>query len=249
MIFVRRRQLNNSVLEAICAIRAGEIIVVVDDEGRENEGDLVVAAARCTPKRMAFIIRHTCGIVCAPLTRQHAKRLQLPLMTRVNDSAHGTAFTVSIDARLETTTGISARERSNTVLTLADSESTATDFVRPGHVFPLIARDGGVLTRDGHTEAAVDLCRLASLPPVGVICELMNDDGTVMKGQQVVRFARTHRLRRLLIADLIAYRRSQERALEEITFDDGMNPWGNAYDHALDPLRQKMAFVPSRENC
>src|SRR5919205_350617 len=166
------------------AFARGEIVVVTDDDDRENEGDLFVAASLCTPEKMAFIIRHTSGIVCAPLSAEHARRLHLDPMVALNDAPLGTAFTVSVDVRHGMTTGISGEERSNTVRALANPNMGAADFVRPGHVFPLIARDGGVLMRSGHTEACVDLCRLAGLPPVGVLAELMNDDGTVMRGAE-----------------------------------------------------------------
>src|SRR4029077_996246 len=199
-----------SVETVLAAFARGEIVVVADDDDRENEGDLFVAASLCTPEKMAFIIRHTSGIVCAPLSVDEAKRLHLDPMVSTNDAPLGTAFTVSVDVRWGLTTGISAEERTNTVRALANGNMGASDFVRPGHVFPLIARDGGVLMRSGHTEACVDLCRLAGLPPVGVLAELVNDDGTVMKGRQVAEFAKRHKLKLLTVADLIAYRQSRE---------------------------------------
>src|SRR5580700_10884426 len=177
------------------AFARGEMVVVADDDDRENEGDLFVAASLCTPEKMAFIIRHTSGIVCAPLSAEEARRLHLDPMVAMNDAPLGTAFTVSVDARHGLTTGISAEERTNTVRALANGNSGAPDFVRPGHVFPLVARPGGVLMRSGHTEAAVDLCQLSGLPAVAVICELANDDGTVMVGPQIVDFAERHKLR------------------------------------------------------
>ena len=170
---------------AVEAIARGEMVIVTDDDDRENEGDIVVAASLCTPEKMAFIIRHCCGIVCAPVTPDEARRLNLAPMVASNDAPLGTAFTISVDVRHGLTTGISAEQRTNTVRALANGNMGASDFVRPGHVFPLIAREGGVLMRSGHTEAAVDLCKLANLPPVGVICELANDDGTVMVGEQI----------------------------------------------------------------
>jgi len=188
----------------------------IDDDDRENEGDLIVAAVHCTPEKMAFIIRHTSGIVCAPMTSAEAHRLNLSPMVAENEAPHSTAFTVSVDYRHGTTTGISAEERCGTVRGLANPNSGAADFVRPGHIFPLIAREGGVLMRSGHTEAAVDLCRSANLPPVGVISELMNDDGTVMRGPQVVEFATKHRLKLLSVADLIAFRQRQETFVERV---------------------------------
>jgi 3,4-dihydroxy 2-butanone 4-phosphate synthase / GTP cyclohydrolase II len=166
---------------------------------------------------MAFIIRHTSGIVCAPLSLDEAKRLHLDPMVAHNNAPLGTAFTVSVDVRHGLTTGISAEERTNTVRALANGNSGAADFVRPGHVFPLIGREGGVLMRSGHTEACLDLCRLAGLPAVGVLAELMNDDGTVMRGAEVAGFAERHNLRRISIADLIAYRQAREKLVERVS--------------------------------
>ncbi len=201
---------------AIAAFARGELVVGTDDDDRENEGDLFVAASACTPEKMAFIIRHTSGIVCTPLASEDAKRLHLQPMVAANDAPLGTAFTVSVDYRHGLTTGISAEERTNTVRALANGNSGAADFVRPGHVFPLIAREGGVLMRSGHTEACVDLCRLARLPAVGVLAELMNDDGTVMRGPQVAAFAQRHGLQRISIADLIAYRQARDKLIERV---------------------------------
>jgi 3,4-dihydroxy 2-butanone 4-phosphate synthase/GTP cyclohydrolase II len=211
-------QESHQLVEAtIAAFAQGELVVVTDDDDRENEGDLFVAASMCTPEKMAFIIRHTSGIVCAPVSLEQAKRLHLDPMVALNDAPLGTAFTVSIDVRHGLTTGISAEERTNTVRALANGNTGASDFVRPGHVFPLVAREGGVLMRSGHTEACVDLCRLAGLSPVGVLAELMNDDGTVMRGREVGAFADRHRLKRISIADLIAYRQTREKLIERIS--------------------------------
>ena len=207
---------HERVAAAIRAFAAGEIVVVTDDDDRENEGDLIVAAVHATPEKLAFIIRNTSGIVCAPLTRAEARRLHLDPMVADNDSAHTTAFTVSVDYRHGTTTGISAEERCLTVRALANPNAGATDFVRPGHIFPLIAREGGVLMRSGHTEAAVDLCRLAGLAEVGVISELVNDDGTVMRGAQVAAFAARHGLKQVSVADLIAYRQRSEKLVTRV---------------------------------
>jgi 3,4-dihydroxy 2-butanone 4-phosphate synthase / GTP cyclohydrolase II len=200
----------------VAAFARGEIVVVVDDDDRENEGDLFVAAALCTPEKMAFFIRNTSGIVCAPLAVEEAKRLHLDPMVALNDAPLGTAFTVTVDVRHGLTTGISAEERSNTVRALANGNNGASDFVRPGHVFPLVAKEGGVLMRSGHTEACVDLCRLAGLPPVGVLSELMNDDGTVLRGAGVTEFAARHGLRCLSIADLIAYRQARDKLVKRV---------------------------------
>jgi 3,4-dihydroxy 2-butanone 4-phosphate synthase / GTP cyclohydrolase II len=241
--------IHERVEKTLAAFAKGEIVVVADDDDRENEGDLFVAASLCTPEKMAFVIRHTSGIVCAPLSQDEAKRLHLNPMVAVNDAPLGTAFTVTVDVRHGLTTGISAEERNNTVRALANGNSGATDFVRPGHVFPLVAKDGGVLMRSGHTEACVDLCRLAGLPPVGVLAELMNDDGTVMRGDAVKAFAEKHRLQRMTIADLIAYRQVRDKLVQRI----GEFPveseigtlQGYAYVTPFDAI-QHMAFVYGR---
>src|SRR5215210_6569246 len=241
--------MSNSVTEAIEAFTRGEIVIVTDDDDRENEGDLIVAASLCTPEKMAFIIRNTCGIVCAPLTVAEARRLRLDPMVSSNDAPLGTAFTVTVDVRHGLTTGISAEQRSNTVRALANNNMGAADFVRPGHVFPLIAKDGGVLMRSGHTDAAVDLCRLAELPPVAAICELANDDGTVMKGPQIAAFAAEHGLRRISVADLIAYRQAREKLVERLGAFPVHTEFGDltgyAYSTPFDPV-QHFAFVHGR---
>lgn len=193
---------ENQLHDALELFRKGAMLIVTDDDDRENEGDLIMAAVHCTPADMAFIVRHTSGIVCAPMTAEIAERLDLPPMVTHNDAPHATAFTVSVDFRDGTTTGISAADRCLTVQGLADPDARPTDFVRPGHVFPLVARPGGVLERDGHTEAAVALCQLTGLPPVAVICELVNDDGTVMQGESLQRFRLKHGLQQISIADL-----------------------------------------------
>jgi 3,4-dihydroxy 2-butanone 4-phosphate synthase/GTP cyclohydrolase II len=235
--------------DAVAAFKRGEIVVVTDDNDRENEGDLFVAASLCTSEKMAFLIRHTSGIVCAPLNAAEAKRLHLEPMVAANDAPLGTAFTVSVDVRHGLTTGISAEERTNTVRALANGNSGATDFVRPGHVFPLVAKEGGVLMRSGHTEACIDLCTLAGLPPVGVLAELMNDDGTVMRGPDVVAFAQKHGLKQLSIADLIGYRQVREklvRRVSEFSVDSEIgNLAGYAYMTPFDEVTH-MAFVYGR---
>ncbi|MGQ3671132.1 3,4-dihydroxy-2-butanone-4-phosphate synthase [Xanthobacter sp. TB0136] len=208
---VTENSIQDRVEAAVEAFARGEIVVVTDDDDRENEGDLIMAASLATPEKMAFIIRNTSGIVCTPLPPSEARRLRLDPMVSVNDAPLSTAFTISIDVRHGTTTGISAEERTNTVRALANPNMGAADFVRPGHIFPLIAREGGVLMRSGHTEAAVDLCRLANVPPVGVISELVNDDGTVQRGPQVAAFAEKHGLLRISVADLISYRQAREK--------------------------------------
>ena len=222
---------QKKIVEALRAFERGEIVVVTDDDGRENEGDLIVAAVHCTPEKMAFIVRHTSGIVCTPMPREEAKRLNLAPMVADNDAPHSTAFTVSVDFKHGTTTGISADDRTLTVRNLANGNVGASDFVRPGHIFPLVAREGGVLMRSGHTEAAVDLCKLAGLPPVGVICELVNDDGSVMRGPQVSAFAEQHGLRQVSVADLIAYRQRQETLIRRLESFEIETPAGKARAH------------------
>ena len=228
------------------AFAAGEMVVVTDDDDREGEGDLIVAASHCTAEKMAFIIRHTSGIVCAPITTEDARRLRLDPMVAHNDSNHTTAFTVSIDYKPDNGTGISAEERASCCRALANPNVGAGDFARPGHIFPLIARDGGVLLRSGHTEAAVDLCKLSGLSPVGVISELMNDDGTVMKGEQVVQFAAKHKLKHVTIADMIAYRQAREKLIERVstfTTESPIGPLqGYAYRSPFDSIMHA-AFV------
>jgi len=238
--------MHHPVTAALDAFARGEIVVVTDDDDRENEGDMIVAASLCTTEKMAFIIRNGCGIVCAPLTADDARRLHLPPMVAANDAPLGTAFTVSVDVKHGLTTGISAEQRCNTVRALANHNMGASDFVRPGHVFPLIAKDGGVLMRSGHTEAAVDLCKLAGLPPVAVICELANDDGTVMVGSQIVAFSDKHKLRRISVADLIAYRQAREKLVERVAVFPVKTPIGQlqgyAYRTPFDPVVH-FAFV------
>src|SRR3984893_10831680 len=234
------------VYAAVEAFAEGELVIVIDDDDRENEGDLFVAAALCTPEKMAFIIRNTSGIVCAPLAPEEAKRLHLDPMVALNDAPLGAAFTVSVDVRHGLTTGISAEERSNTVRALANGNNGATDFVRPGHGFPLVAKDGGVLMRSGHTEACVDLCRLAGLAPVGVLAELMNDDGTVMRGPAIAAFAERHTLPRVTIADVIAHRQTRDKLIERVVEFPVDSEIGTLTGYAfLTPFDQvyHMAFV------
>jgi 3,4-dihydroxy 2-butanone 4-phosphate synthase / GTP cyclohydrolase II len=206
----------DSVEEAIADIAAGNAVVVVDDEDRENEGDLVFAASRSTPELMAFTIRYSSGVICAPMTAETLDRLSIPLMTPHNRDRHRTAYTVSVDARDGITTGISAADRSRTVRVLNDSATEPFEITQPGHVFPLRYQEGGVLVRPGHTEAAVDLARLAGLSPAGVISEIVNDDGTMKRGQELREFADEHGLRMISIDDLIHYRRRHENHVERV---------------------------------
>ncbi|MFH0770263.1 MAG: bifunctional 3,4-dihydroxy-2-butanone-4-phosphate synthase/GTP cyclohydrolase II [Candidatus Peregrinibacteria bacterium] len=200
----------HSIPSTLAALKAGRMIIVVDDEDRENEGDLVMAAGHMTEEAMAFIIRYTGGVVCLSLSNAIADQLELPPMVQVNTAARGTPFTVSIDAAKGITTGISARDRAQTVQMAARPTAKPRDFNRPGHIFPLRAADGGVLCRAGHTEAASDLCRLAGVRPAAVLSELMNDDGTMMRLAALRNFAKQHRIPIITIADLIAYRRKNE---------------------------------------
>ena len=222
----------DSVEEAIKAIANGEMVVVVDDDDRENEGDLIAAAAKITAEQMAFMVRHTSGIVCTPITAEDARRLKLDPMVALNDAPMGTAFTVTIDYKEGLTTGISAKERAATAHALANRNVMADDFVRPGHIFPLVAKPGGVLMRSGHTEAAVDLVKLAGLHPAGVICELVNDDGTVKRGPQVMAFAREFGFKIISVADLIAYRQRRERLVEQTSQFDVETAIGKARGYA-----------------
>ncbi|HYL03782.1 MAG TPA: 3,4-dihydroxy-2-butanone-4-phosphate synthase [Steroidobacteraceae bacterium] len=206
----------NSIDEILAELRAGRMVVIMDDEERENEGDLIMAAEFATPATVAFMIRHTSGIICVPMEEARLAALELPQMVPQNSESHRTAFAVSVDLQTGTTTGVSSGDRAATIRALADSRSTPADFARPGHIFPLRARPGGVLVRAGHTEAAVDLCRLAGLKPVGVLCEVMNDDGTMARRPQLQEFARRHALKIGTIAALIRHRLRTERSVERI---------------------------------
>ncbi|MEU0501086.1 bifunctional 3,4-dihydroxy-2-butanone-4-phosphate synthase/GTP cyclohydrolase II [Nocardia sp. NPDC005998] len=218
--FADQRRTIGSALDpietALAALAAGGMVVVVDDENRENEGDLVLAAALATPESIAFMVRHTSGVLCAPLAGADLDRLRLPPMTPVNEDPKGTAYTVSVDAASGVTTGISAADRAHTVRALADPRTGPDDLTRPGHVFPLRAHPSGVLGRAGHTEAAVDLTRLAGLRPAGVIAEIVNDDGSMARLPQLLAFAETHALPIISIADLIEYRRRVEHTLTRV---------------------------------
>ena len=198
---------------AIETIGRGEFVLVVDDEARENEGDLVLAAEWATPEKIAFMVKHTSGVICVPTTGERLDDLGLQLMVLENTDSHKTAFTVSVDYRHGTTTGISAADRTATIQAIVDPRTLPTDLARPGHVFPLQARSGGVLVRPGHTEAAVDLARLAGLAPAGVLCEAVNDDGTMARGAELQRFAKEHGIPLITIEDLIAYRWREESIL------------------------------------
>jgi 3,4-dihydroxy 2-butanone 4-phosphate synthase / GTP cyclohydrolase II len=236
----------STIEDAIRAIDDGELVIVVDDANRENEGDLIIAAEKVTPEAMAFMIRHTSGVVCMPLEGTRLDELQLPMMVAENTTAYRTAFTVSVDAKRGTTTGISAGDRATTVHTLIDRACTPDDLARPGHIFPLRYRDGGVLKRAGHTEAAVDLARLAGLYPGGVLAEIVNDDGTMARLPELERFAVEHGLQMISIADLIRYRRHREKLVRRISEARIPTRFGEFTAYVFESLldgTEHMAFV------
>ncbi|HEX6417660.1 MAG TPA: bifunctional 3,4-dihydroxy-2-butanone-4-phosphate synthase/GTP cyclohydrolase II [Acidimicrobiales bacterium] len=233
--------------DAIAAIGRGEIVIVVDDEDRENEGDLIMAAEHATPDAIAFFLHHTSGVICAPVTRERARELDLPLMVADNTETMRTAFTVSVDHRHNTTTGISAHDRAATITALVDPATRPHDLLRPGHIFPLEARDGGVLKRAGHTEAAIDLARMAGLYPAGVLCELVNESKDDMaRVPELERFAAEHGLLLISIADIIRHRRQTEKLVKRVAEARIPTQWGDftcyAYESVLDG-EQHLAFV------
>lgn len=207
----------NTIEEALAAIAEGKFIIVADDEHRENEGDLIMAADLVTPESIAFIVRYCTGIICVSLTEERLNELHLPQMVVNNTEVNRTAFTVSVDYKVGTSTGVSAGDRAATIKALVDPEAKINDFQRPGHIFPLRYREGGVLTRAGHTEAALDLARMAGCAAGGVLCELNNDDGSMMRMPDLEKFAETHDLILVTVADLIKYRRKKERLLTLIS--------------------------------
>ena len=221
---------NLSPIESIIEdAQNGQMFILVDDETRENEGDLVIPAQFATPDAVNFMAKHGRGLICLTLTRERVEKLELNLMSRENSSRHGTAFTVSIEAREGVTTGISAADRAHTIQVAIDPSKTASDIGSPGHVFPLIAKDGGVLVRAGHTEAAVDIARLAGLNPSGVICEIMNDDGTMARLPDLIEFAKKHGLEIATIADLISYRRRSEKLVKRVIESDFNSRFGGTF--------------------
>ena len=232
--------------DIIAAISRGELVIMVDDEDRENEGDLIMAAQFATPEKIAFIVRHTSGVIVAPLTGERCDDLRLPLMVDNNTESHRTAFTISVDLLEGTTTGISAADRAATLRALADPKIAHAAFARPGHIFPLRAREGGVLKRAGHTEASVDLARLAGCEPAGIICEIQNDDGTMSRLPELKKFAKQHGLLISSIARLIEYRRHHERLVERMGSANVPTEWGNfdcvAYRSTIDGI-EHLAFV------
>ena len=233
--------------KAIAAVARGEIVVVVDDEDRENEGDLIMAAEFATPEKIGFFVKHTSGLICAPVTEQRADELDLPLMVSANTEAQRTAFTVTVDYRHGTTTGISAADRAATIRALIEPGTKPSDFNRPGHIHVLRAKEGGVLKRAGHTEAAIDLARLAGLYPAGVLCELVTADGMEMaRRPELEVFAEEHGLIMISIAELIRYRRQSEKLVRRVAEARIPTPWGDftayAYENVLNG-DQHVAFV------
>jgi len=222
----------STVEEAIAEIAAGRMIIVVDDEDRENEGDLTMAAEACTPETVAFIRKYASGVICVPMISERLEQLELPQMVQRNEARLGTAFTVSVDAREGITTGISAIDRARTIRVLADPNAKPQDLVKPGHIFPLRAREGGVLVRAGQTEAAVDLCRLAGLQPVGVICEITNPDGSMSRLPQLKPFAKRHGLKMITVKELIAYRMARETLVERLATAKMPTKYGEFTIHA-----------------
>ena len=223
--------------EALEDLKEGRMVIVVDDEDRENEGDLIMAAEKVTPEAINFMAKYGRGLICVPLTGERIEELDLPLMVSDNTEGHGTAFTVSVDA-VSVTTGISAHERAETVKVLISPETAPRDLNRPGHIFPLQAKDGGVLRRAGHTEAAVDLAKMAGMYPAGVICEIMNEDGTMARVPQLIEFAKTHGLKIITIADLINYRMKKEKLVVRAGEAELPTLYGEfkliAYENSLD---------------
>ncbi len=232
--------------EAIAAIGRGQLVVVVDDADRENEGDLILAAEKVTPERIAFMVRHTSGVICAPLLGERLDALKIPLMVAGNTESQGTAFTVSVDLKRGTTTGISAADRAATIRALVDPSTRPEDLARPGHVFPLRYREGGVLRRAGHTEAAIDLARLAGLAPAGVLAEVVNDDGSMARLPELERFAAEHHLVLIAVADLIRYRLEREKLVRRMAEARVPTPHGTflavVYESLVDGV-QHVALV------
>ena len=222
----------NSIAEVIKDLQRGKMVVVVDDPSRENEGDLIISAARITPEKINFMARYGRGLICVPMEDEIAERLDLHMMSRDPQDPYKTAWAVSVDAKKGITTGISAHDRALTIKLLAEASSGPKDFVKPGHLFPLRAKAGGVLVRAGHTEASVDLMKLAGEPPVGVICEIMNEDGTMARMPDLVKFAGQHKLKMCTIEDLIKYRRTMERQIEKVAEVDMPTPLGDFRLHA-----------------
>jgi len=237
----------NSIDEAIDDFKAGKMLIVVDDEDRENEGDFILASQMITPEKINFLTKHGRGMICVPITSKRAKELDLDLMVQENTALHKTPFTITVDARKGTTTGISAYDRAATIHSIIDPRTGPDDLVRPGHIFPLIAKDGGVLRRAGHTEAAVDLTRLSGLMPSGVLCEIMNDDGTMARVPELRKLAQKFDIKMISIQDLIAYRRMREKLVQRREVIDMPTEYGNfklyLYQNVLDESEHHIALV------
>ncbi len=233
--------------EIIADVREGKMVIIVDDKDRENEGDLICAAEKTTPEIINFMATHGRGLICAPIVADAARRMNLPLMVRRNTESHGTSFTVAVDAVSGITTGISAADRARTVQVLASPLSEPGDLARPGHILPLQAKEGGVLRRAGHTEAAVDLARLSGLEPAGVICEILNEDGTMARLPELLKFAEKHALKIGTIESLIEYRRSSERLVEMVEQVEMPTEFGtfglNIYVSTSNPEEHHLAMV------
>lgn len=242
----------NSIEEALEDIKKGKMIIVVDDADRENEGDLIMASELVTPDDVNFITKHARGILCIAVTKERAKKLNLDLMVKENTTIHKTPFTIPVDFKHGTTTGISAYDRAKTIKAIVDEKSKPNDFAKPGHIFPLIAEDGGVLKRAGHTEAAVDLMKLAGLSYSGILCEIMAEDGTMARLPQLIEFAKTHNLKIISIADLIKYRRRNEKLINKITVVKLPTKFGNfnlhLYENLLDENDNPLAIVKGEIN-
>ncbi len=236
----------HTVEQALEEIKAGKFVIVVDDENRENEGDLIIAAEKVTPQAIAFMVRYTSGIICMPLTGERLDKLHIPLMVTNNTDFHRTPFTISVDYNQGTTTGVSAADRCATIQALISPDVHADDFRRPGHIFPLRYKPGGVLKRAGHTEAAIDLTRLAGLKPAGVLCEIVNEDGSMARLPQLEKFAAEHQLCLISIADLIRYRRRNEKLIRLVSEARLPTAYGDftarVYESTIDEI-QHMALI------
>ncbi len=241
------KRIMSNIEAALKDLKDGKILIVVDDEDRENEGDFIMAADKVTPEAINFMSKYGRGIICLALTEEQAKKLELEYMVEQNTALHGTAFTVTIDARHGTTTGVSAYDRALTIKTAIDPETKPQDLARPGHIFPLIAKPGGVLRRAGHTEAVVDLARLAGLTPAGVLCEIMDEDGHMARLPQLEKIAKEFNLKIITIADLIEYRRRTEKLVRRVTDVDLPTAYGHfrlvLYENMLDPTDHHLALI------
>jgi 3,4-dihydroxy 2-butanone 4-phosphate synthase/GTP cyclohydrolase II len=241
----------DSIEDAISDIKNGKMVIVVDDENRENEGDFIMAAEKITPEAVNFMATYGRGLICVPISSKRAKELQLDLMIKTNDALHGTAFTISVDS-VDAGTGISAEDRATTITAMVNPGTHPDELLRPGHIFPLIANDGGVLIRNGHTEAATDLSRLAGLKKAGVICEISNADGSMARVPELIKIAKEHDLKLITIKDLVDYRIKNETFVTETSCIDFPNEYGDfkmhMFENSLDPKEHHMAFVKGDVN-